>query len=173
MGGHATVLRFRDPARTPAAAVEKNGTMIAMRSEVPMVRFSWRVCSTGSAGGRVTAALRRGVLVTLAALALVVLGAAPSARADVPSPDVEACGGKAVGQACGPGRVCQTDTCSRGRPGPDGQMQISSWECVRCVEGAAASGGGGGGSTGLIAGIVIGVLMVGGGVYLAYRKSRR
>ena len=134
----------------------------------------WRVFSAGLAGGCV-AISRRGVLVTLAALALVVLGAAPSARADVPSPDVEACGGKAVGQACGPGRVCQTDTCSRGRPGPDGQMQISSWECVRCVEGAAAGagGGGGGGSTGLIAGIVIGGLMVGGGGYLAYRKSRR
>ncbi len=64
--------------------------------------------------------------------ALVALGMAGPASADIPPPEVEQCSGKAVGDSCGSNGTCQEGTCSRAlRDGP------SEYSCTKCVEGAA------------------------------------
>ena len=64
--------------------------------------------------------------------ALVALGMAAPASADIPPPEVEQCSGKEVGASCGSNGTCQDASCARATP--DGMVEYG---CVKCVEGAA------------------------------------
>lgn len=100
-----------------------------------------------------------------AVLALMLMSSV--AIADIPDPDVEACDGKDVGDACR-GGACVKETCSRARPGPDGRVETSSWDCIRCVEGAPVKGE----NVRLAVGIGLAVVLLGGGVWLARRRVK-
>jgi MYXO-CTERM domain-containing protein len=65
--------------------------------------------------------------------ALVALGFAAPASADIPPPEVEQCEGKQVGASCGSSSTCQNSTC--GRATPDG---VSEYACVKCLASANA-----------------------------------
>lgn len=103
----------------------------------------------------------------LRVIVIALLALAAPARADIPSPEVEACMGKEPGDRC-QGGACTKQTCSRSRPGPDGTMQTSTWECVMCTPGA----GGSDGTLRLGIGIGVAVLVIGGGVLLARFKMK-
>jgi hypothetical protein len=104
----------------------------------------------------------------MARVLLVLMMLAGSARADVPSPEVEACRGKQVGDSCD-GGGCAKTTCSRMRPdGPNGPMKTIEWECVQCVAGAPGSAGDG--TWRIVAGMIVAVACVAGGVWFARRK---
>ena len=63
-----------------------------------------------------------------------------TASADVPSPELEACGGKATGDACNDGNhngTCQPGKCSRldySKGTPPGSVEF---DCVKCTPGPA------------------------------------
>lgn len=64
-----------------------------------------------------------------------------SARADIPPPELEACGGKAKGDACqGPGGAgtCQAGTCSRLDYSKGTPPSSVDYDCVKCMAGAPA-----------------------------------
>jgi hypothetical protein len=89
------------------------------------------------------------------------------ASADIPSPEVEACRGKGIGAACD-GGACLMSTCSRSRPGPDGKIETSTWDCMMCTAGAPAEGD----NVRLAVGIGVALLVIGSGVWLARRKMK-
>jgi len=95
------------------------------------------------------------------------------AGADVPSPEEEACQGKAIGASC-EGGACAMTKCSRSRPGPDGTLVNNEWDCMRCVTGASGAGdsidGGEPSPIRIALGIGVAVLVLAGGIWLARRK---
>lgn len=74
--------------------------------------------------------------------------------------------GKEVGDSCGGGE-CAMTKCSRARPGPDGKLETMEWDCVQCVPSTASSTGKGRIAIGVVAALVL----LGGGVWFAYRKG--
>lgn len=75
-------------------------------------------------------------------VALAVLLASPLAHADVAPPDVTACSGKKVGDACDlvANGKCQSEKCTRIDYMNDGGTV--SYDCVKCTAGDAGTDGG-------------------------------
>ncbi len=89
------------------------------------------------------------------------------ARADVVSEEVEQCQGHAAGDACHDrSHVCVPKTCSRMNYTPHGPEGTTSFPCLMCEPGNPGT------SASLIAGIAIGVVAIGAGVWLAFRRRR-
>jgi hypothetical protein len=97
---------------------------------------------------------------------LVIAMVAGTARADVPSPDEEACRGQQIGDSC-EGGACAMQKCSRSRPGPDGVMVTNEWDCLRCTAGAPGSEPG---TWRIVIGVIVALACVGGGVWFARRR---
>jgi hypothetical protein len=107
---------------------------------------------------------------------LLVAFLATSAHADVIGPAQAACGGKSVGDACD-GGACANTKCTRYALQPDGNRVPSDYDCVTCVAGAPvtgdAGGAGGGTSPRIAIGAGLAVVLIAGGILLAYRRAKR
>ncbi|MCE9572296.1 MAG: hypothetical protein K8W52_04005 [Deltaproteobacteria bacterium] len=99
-----------------------------------------------------------------------VLAAAAAARADVPDEAVTSCNNKQVGDSCDEpaGGACAMQKCSRARPGPDGHIESNEWDCLRCDADAPRTDAPG--NTRIILGVVVGLALAAGGIWLALRK---
>ncbi len=112
----------------------------------------------------------RVLIVLMFASAVLGSGLGAGARADVPDEAVESCNRKQVGDACDEpaGGACAMQKCSRARPGPDRQIQRSEWDCLRCDADAPRTDDPG--TTRIILGVVAGLALAAGGIWLALRK---
>ena len=107
------------------------------------------------------------------------------ARADIPSPDVQACRDLKEGDACKDG-VCTKTTCERWRPGDGGKGVVQKWECIKCMpkkqpdppkkadsETEAVALTPERDRTPLFVGLGVGIVALGGGVWFARRRGKR
>jgi hypothetical protein len=116
------------------------------------------------------------VLIAVVMFATVMLGAvglAPDARADVPDERVESCNDKQVGDSCDEpaGGACAMQKCSRARPTPNGGVDSNEWDCLRCTADAPRTSAPG--NTRIILGVIVGLALVAGGIWLALRRTKR
>jgi len=112
-------------------------------------------------------------LIAVVMFATVMFGAAglgASARADVPDEAVQSCDGKQAGDSCDEpsGGACAMQKCSRARPGSNGTIESNEWDCLRCDADAPRTDGPG--NTRIIFGVVVGLALAAGGIWLALRK---
>jgi hypothetical protein len=72
---------------------------------------------------------------------------------------------KEAGDSCDGGE-CTVQKCGRSRPGPDGKIVETSWDCLKCTPAV----GGGADTVRIAIGTAVALLVIGGGVWLAKRK---